>query len=707
MGVIGFILILNCYLVGYLIMNKIGVGKDKVFFLHTASFLIGVLFCGSAFYLLDLLAVGLFKSYLYTAHIYTLCLTVFNIYRLKKSCLYIVIWEDYKKITQNKKKCFILLLFLIFAVFFYFKSFYFKDGKIITDGAWNDITYHHAYVSTIANGSNVPVTYPYFANHDIAYHFMFNYYAGKVAQAGMNSLYALNIMSALTLFALLVLMIEFCEIVFKSMWTGVLSCIFMLFHGSLAFFRWISETGMASLLPSVLSRSNWLAYEKYESWALFNIYVLRVQRHFAMALALILLFVIFIFLLYKPHIRTEKIKSNKHHETKPICKSGIRDIIKMLKSDWRQIIFLVVFLGCLPYWNMISVICCGMFLGLFAIVTFVRNNKQASIQMLLIGILSLVFILPQLYMFKTSGDSLKGYPKIFLGYFLGKLDLTVLGRYYINVIGIKLLIIFLIFIRRFKGYRLTAAIFITPFLFANIIQMGVVQYDNNKLMWVTLMFINLYCAWFVTGIWNEKLSDNNMRYSVSKIPTDTNLFKRRIESSYQKITNRRRLGKFFTCILIAGLIFSMTASGIVDFISLSNMKTVEIEYRDSHIKHWIEENTPRNAIFLTYNRVSFDDTVVTQVNLAGRLLYGVRSNVDPSCDVIPREKLIERFYQDSDMSLVETVELLNKEKINYIVIDDKVRANYSNLRLSFFIDNFNLVYDNNNIMIFEVPVILQ
>ena len=663
--IIGLILFINCFLVGYILVNKINIIENRPVLSLNAALIVGILFCGSAFYLLDLFLVALLRLSLPSAFLYTISLTIFNMCFFRTSELAVKLSNDFKALWANKEKLLILSIFLIFCIFFTYKGFYMHNGNIIVSGgSWSDIMYHHSYVRTIAIGSNIPVTYPYFANHPMAYHFMFNYFSGLLATTELSSVFALNLLSIISLFSLLTMMVEFAEILFKKVWVGFFSAFLLIFHGSLAFFTWVKEPDAYTGLSSIVKKAGWLAYEEYEGWGLFNLRVFESQRHFPMAIAIILLVVSLIILL-----RRKTMAEAPKSITMKFSQQEIRSL------DWRLIIFTAILIGCTPFWNMITTLCLGMFIFLFALVALLKKQKRNFLHLFFIGAIALAIILPQFLMIKSAGSSLVGYPKFFIGYFLGEFNLLKISGYYLKVLGFKLIIylITIIFIR--KEYKLDMAIFFAPFLLANIIQMGVVQYDNNKLMWVTLVFINIYVAWAIASIFKSK-----------------------------KLLGKVLPPIIFRTIAIA-FTFLITISGVVDYFGvINNMEiTAEISYKNSPSRQWIEQSTPLESIFLTYNRIPFEDNIMTQINLAGRLLYSVGNCVDGSCDIAPRADFTHKIYVDDSLLPDEKIRMLQQEKINYVVIDFNVREHLPEVREDFFFNNLRLVYNEHDVLIFEVP----
>ena len=647
MFLFGILFLINCFLTMYIILSGIPVMKKSPLILFCGAYLLGVSIIGSVLYLIDAGSMSMFKRYDFTIGAAQILLTAFNLIMLFKRGKGKELNEDFFSAFSSIPKNIVICIFLVFCTWFFFHTFSLKNGDIETNAAWFDIMYHHAYVRTISEGANMPVSYPYFAKHPMAYHFMYDYYTAKVASAGLNSVIALNIMSIFSLLSLMVLMIEVSELLFKNFWIGVLASFFLMCHSSLALFIYLSGDTNGLDAASILKNGGWIWHEFYEAWALFNSFVLTNQRHFPFALAVTMFYAGLVFLI------------RKHKKT---------------SIDYKVIVLLALSVGVLPYFNAPAAVLIVMTIGLFSLVELFKRNKHAGIELFWGAFFAGILVLPQLLLLKNSGEALSGYPTIRIGYDAGS-QITAIVRYYWNTLGLKipLYIIAFAFIR--KKYKPDLIIFFIPFVIANVLQLGSIFYDNNKLMWITIIFMNVYDAWLIISL---------VKYALTK-----------------KIYVKTGL------IVLSGiLIIGMSATGVFDIIGASNMGKVLLLDKNSDLKAWIQGNTSKDAEFLTWNQVPYGDSPITTVNLAGRLLYGVSSMVDSSCDTTYRVELMKQIYQNQIGTADDTRQVLQKEGISFIIIDQLLRAkfNENNLILDekFFDDNFQIVYTEDNTKIYSV-----
>jgi hypothetical protein len=151
------------------------------------------------------------------------------------------------------------------------------------------------------------------------------------------------------------------------------------------------------------------------------------------------------------------------------------------------------------------------------------------------------------------------------------------------------------------------------------------------------------------------------------------------------------------------LTLSATLAGVVDFFAVKNLKQAEIADNGSALKWWVTYNTQPKSVFLTNVFIPYADSALNSVSLAGRYLYVVSNCVSSSCVVDGRIENARRVY--SFAGGAEAVKsLLRKEKIDYVLVDDHVRANPQlDLNERAFIEKFQIVYKDPTVTIFSPP----
>lgn len=641
----GVILILISIALGYCLTKDFIKIKNPIL-AFSGAILIGCVSAGTLLYLLDLLFVYTLKNYYISNVIFIILALTYIVFSVKRLDLPGKLKSDIIRLLKDPMTVVVIIIFALFSIWLNYKTFS-TDGTDIKDiAAWSDSFYHHAYVRSVSIGHNVPTQYPYFANAPMHWHFLFDYYAGKIAQMGLNSVHALNVMSSLGMFLLLILIYEFGRKYFKSKAVGFLGDLFLIFHSSFSVFKWLHDNFNDHLINKIITNRGWLQAVRFEDWGLMNLSVFQGQKHFAFSLALMVFIALFI-LIYRE-------KCSKNTDQKP-------------QYDFKRSIFIGLLVGMLPFWNLIVAYVCIIFLGAVAI--FNIKNRKFFVEMLGSALIGGLVTLPQLFMFKTGDTVLAHYPIVNIGYGAESSNLLKIVWYYFNVFGIKFLVLIaaVLIIKKFQ--KLDFLIFSIPFLLANTFQFGSVLYDNNKLIVASVIFINCFAAFAVVWLYRK------LHNLIPKVP------------------------KIIPAVIPAVLILSMTLAGFIEFFSIKNQPIITIADNSSDLKNWILKNTKPESVFLTNVYIPFNNTPITSICLAGRKLYVVGNDVGSSCDVNPRIKIAKTIYSSNEN--VNTVKsMMKQEKIDYIVVDDTIRKDLKPDE-DFFSKNFKIEYKEGNTFVYS------
>jgi hypothetical protein len=325
-------------------------------------------------------------------------------------------------------------------------------------------------------------------------------------------------------------------------------------------------------------------------------------------------------------------------------------------------IFLGVVVGCLPYWNVIIAGITLLFLGAFAVKEFKNRNFFFSIMYSVV--IGGIIAAPQVMAFKSGSDTvLSAYPIFHPGYALEKFAPIELFLYYLKTLGVKLILIIGAFFLVNNQKKLDFLVFLIPFVIANIFQLGVVLYDNNKLIIIWLVFANCFAAYMIVWLY-------------------------------------RRLHKILKFIPVI-LVISLMLAGFIDLFALNNFTNVTLADSTSPLKQWVVKNTKPEAVFLTNYAIPFDDNSMTSICLGGRKLYVVKNNMDSSINLEPRLETVKEIYTlQGDVG--KTKALLKKEKIDYILIDGLVRTNQDfKVKEKEIAENFKLEYQENGVSVYS------
>ena len=633
----GILLILNLIILGYFASRKL-IKYNNVIFALAVSFCIGALAGLTSMYIIDVAIAKAFDFY-NTANIYNAILTLFSIWFILKNKA--EIWELCKKI-KLADGIFLGIVF-IWSYASYWMDIGMSGGDIKAYAGWADQMYHLSYIRSIAVGANIPVTFPYFADVPISYHFMFNYFCGKVAQAGLGSVVSMTLLSALSMTALCGIVIEFSKRIFKSSWVGILALVLMLFNGSFAIFEWIKNLGhFPGIMDFVLNKKQ----VTIQLTAVFSFDMFISQRHFALSLAVEILFFLLVYDMFM----------------RPKGEEG--------KISYKEMIIPFFLIAVTPYWNPSIYIVCGLMLAMVGLYFLFRADWQKVKVFLITGSVALVFVLIQTYFYKKAGTSMGDYPKLNFNVWASSFWGTI--WFWIQAHGLKLLFfIFALFIIPRKDMKF-ALFALVPLLIANIMQFGLYGFDNNKIIWGGYIIICIYAGFGI--LWLCKKLIPTPPSSPSELPPPL-----------------RRGGTTLQIIIVVILLIPMTISGIGDYFArVVNQRQATFAFADSDTRKWIEANTPKDSIFLTAHELIYSDSGATQVTMAGRLLYSVRNCTWTSVDTREREDFTKAFYTGG-LSLDEAKRQLQERHISFILVDGTILDRYGD---AFVSANFEMIYQN-------------
>lgn len=483
-------------------------------------------------------------------------------------------------------------------------------GDIEVVMAWSDIMYHHAYVRSIQIGSNIPIEYPYFAGHAAHYHFLFQYFTGKLAYLGLDSVHALSLMATVGLAALWFLVFELGRAWFGSAAVGLLGSLFLAFQGSLRGLAWLTEGSVGALPSRLWDLDEMLSGDApFENWGLFNLNVFFNQRHFGFGLALLVL-VVFAILSWRGDF-----------DERPA------DEPRLTESA-----LLGCFLGLLPLWHSVVTGVAGIFLFFLSLPRWTaRGPRLETLTSLAVaGVLAL----PQLLWFKSGDSALTGYPKLRFGYaLLAGSGLIDWAGYFFQTLGVETVLMVAAFLVVSWRRRFDLVVFFIPFALGNVLQFGKVLYDNNKLFFATLCFAHLFAAF---ALW----------------------------------TLGRRLGRIGGPVIVF-IAFLCTASGFIDLFWIRNIQTTTVRDASSPFRSWIVANTRPDDVFLTHTYIPWHDNLATTVTLAGRPLFVVENNVDAVTDGGPHLAVAESLFAPKEES-GDLTERLRSLDIDYVVFEDEI-----------------------------------
>src|SRR5437763_4969513 len=193
---------------------------------------------------------------------------------------------------------FVLVSWMMFA------SFSSTAGKLhISNPEYSDFGPNTAIMQSFAVGHNFPTEYPHFSGDRIRYHFLFYFQAGNLEFLGLNPVWSLNLLSIVTLVAMLILAMTLGEVVFNSRAVGRLGSLLFFFFGSLSYVSFPQKQGsVRAAIQAIRQRGDFLPSifpYRGDQWGTWSQVTYLNQRHFASAVGILLLVLTFLVLRYR------------------------------------------------------------------------------------------------------------------------------------------------------------------------------------------------------------------------------------------------------------------------------------------------------------------------------------------------------------------------------------------------------------------------
>ena len=205
-----------------------------------------------------------------------------------------------KKYLWSKEALFFIPV-LVFSFFLMFKTFQITpDGNLkLALKLWSDFAATIPLIRSFSLGDNFPPQYPIFAGPPIRYHFLFYLVVGFLEKIGVRLDWALNIPSAISFFALILIIYFLATKVFKNKAVGVLSIVLFLFNGSFSFLEFLKTHPISpNLINEIINTSEFASFGPYDGRvvsAFWSLNIFTNQRHLSLAYAAFLLLVFFLY----------------------------------------------------------------------------------------------------------------------------------------------------------------------------------------------------------------------------------------------------------------------------------------------------------------------------------------------------------------------------------------------------------------------------
>jgi DNA-binding beta-propeller fold protein YncE len=208
--------------------------------------------------------------------------------------------------------------YVVLVSWMMFASFNTKEGKLqIANPEYSDFGPNTALIQSFAVGHNFPTEYPHFSGDRIRYHFLFYFQAGNLEFLGFNPAWSLNLLSITTIVAMLVLVMTLGEVLFNSRAVGRLGSLLFFFFGSLSYVPFLQkQASVRAAIQAITNQRDYLQTifpYRGEAWGTWSQVTYLNQRHFAFAIGIFLLVLLFLVIRYRAVAAKAKVHRFRTH----------------------------------------------------------------------------------------------------------------------------------------------------------------------------------------------------------------------------------------------------------------------------------------------------------------------------------------------------------------------------------------------------------
>jgi DNA-binding beta-propeller fold protein YncE len=194
--------------------------------------------------------------------------------------------------------------YVVLVSWMMFASFSSSDGNLrIANAQYSDFGPNTAIMQSFAVGHNFPTEYPHFSGDRIRYHFLFYFQAGNLEFLGLNPPWSLNLLSISTLVAMLVILMTLGELLFNSRAVGRLGSLLFFFFGSLSYVPFLhKQASVKAAIQAIRQHGDYLPSifpYRGDAWGTWSQVTYLNQRHFAFAIGILLLVLVFLVIRYR------------------------------------------------------------------------------------------------------------------------------------------------------------------------------------------------------------------------------------------------------------------------------------------------------------------------------------------------------------------------------------------------------------------------
>lgn len=538
-----------------------------------------------------------------------------------------------------------LAVLLVFVAQIMFLTFFVSKGRLYVGlSVFSDFAPHMGMIRSFSYGNNFPTSYSHFAGEDIRYHFLFQFLAGNLEFLGMRLDFAFNLPSIFGLLASCMLLYALAVKLTGKRSVGYLTTLFFLFRSSPSFFRFLAELPKGQVLTQLKEQIEFISYTQNEGWGLWNLNVYCNQRHFAFAIAVMLLALhYFMPYVYAMAERLGEVREKVSRGSAPVSPVG------MLAAYGKALFFskgafgvkrpfvsflLGVLLGGLAFFNgsVLTAACAMLF--------FMAAVSDRRIDYLITAGTALLLSLAESALF-VDGSAVS--PSYFFGFLAENKTLFGALDYMWQLWGILLLFVagYLLFGRGVKRYL--AFVFSVPLVMAFTVSLTVDVTVNHKFVMMSEMLLSLFPAIVIDGLCSKRSAFFENRLAVRR----------------------------FTAAVLA--VF-LTVMGFFEYLIVQRrnqpQNNLTYDLKDP-LTLWMKENADSDDIILSswYH--------LHRVVLGGGMLYFGWPYYAWSAgyDTAYRERQTARMFEAENVQ--ELDRLVKENQIRYIIVDNDARTNTS------------------------------
>jgi len=511
---------------------------------------------------------------------------------------------------------------------------------------FSDFAPHTALVSSFSQGRNWPTIYPQFPGDGIAYHFMFFFLCGNLNFLGLPLDWAINLPSILAVLTFAILLGFLAVRLTGRPATFLLAPLMLFLRSSLAFFTQLTDEirlnahragTLRIALGELWNRAAFIGSTPRDEWGLWGVNVYANQRHLLSGLSGLLV----VLLLVLPDLQSGLFGPGR----------GSWKIVSA--PDLRRFIGICLIVAMLPYWHGSALV--ALLLVLVPIALFASNRLGFA----LTAATAIASALLQAFYFSGQATRVVQ-PDFFWGFIAPDTSLGGVLLYLLTVTGLALPLALVAF--WIPGWRrkVLIAAFSLPLVFAFTVSLTPDVTVNHKYIMISLALLNIYLADLLVRLWN--------RGSQEKAAIAGRVLMPRILAVL--------LG---FCLMVTGALECRLVRNI-------NQNSVSLDTK-SQLVQWVKANSRPDDVFVTapYHYNAFF--------LSGRSIWFGHAYYAWSAghDTEGRLQLYRQLLMGCGQELDETRDLIRRESLDYLLIDDTLRQSGEfGVDEAFFDDNFPL-----------------